>query len=87
MSAPFFHARRLGDPRPVAAGLPTCPDCAGEATFEPTRKGQIRCLRHGGSGPLLSAAVSEPDADAAPVAVERIRGRRALGCSPLGGGR
>ena len=86
MTAPFFHARRLDDRRPLGAGLPSCPDCPGSGIFEATRKGQTRCLRHGGSGPFLSAAVSEPNAADA-LAVVSLRRRRALGSSPLGGGR
>ena len=81
MSAPFFHARRLDDPRPLATGLPVCVICS--ATFEPTRKGQTHCLRHGGAGEMLSAAVALPMPREAPAEPVRYHRRRGLGSSPL----
>jgi len=83
MSEPFFHARRLEDSRPPGAGLPSCPDCPGSGLFEPSRKGQTHCLRHGGSGEMLSAAVALPLPQEAPAEVVQYPRRRGLGSSPL----
>jgi hypothetical protein len=86
MTAPFFHARRLGDPRPLPAGLPVC-TCG--VTFEPTRKGQRECIGClGTAGPETQfATTSVSIAEEPPAKVVRIKRRRGLGSSPLGGER
>jgi hypothetical protein len=85
MTAPFFHARRLGDPRPLPAGLPVC-TCG--VTFEPTRKGQRECIGClGTAGPETQFASSAVSIAEMPAKVVRIRRRRGLGSSPLGSGR